>query len=119
MKKNEKIIYLILGIYCIFSITICGIVVNTLNKKASINQIKLSAIKNITSGFENACCPLNETNLYAWQQKCRKDWELNYIAWSYANDFLIDTSTYNNSTLVYGVWESEVSNGEIFYRASK
>lgn len=113
MKKSRFLIY---GILCFLSVAALLIFVNKkiVNKRS---EEKLSEIisKYITDSFEKACSENHQQNLYKWQQSCREKWNLDYIAWSYADDFMVDMNK-DEGRLCYGVWQGKLANGEVYIR---
>ena len=75
-------------------------------------------LKFISESFENACQGKGFDSLIQWQKTCRAMWNLNYIGWSKASDFMI-VNDKNDSVLMYGTWKSESYNGEIYSAGDK
>lgn len=75
--------------------------------------------KFIFESFKATCEGKCFSSLNEWQQKCKSLWNLEYIAWSNAEDFL-DVSYENcDDSLFYGVWISKYGKYEVYCRKKR
>lgn len=92
-------------------------------KKIENRQIKLKkevlSQKFVSESFKSACDGFGFTSLNDWQQCCRAMFNMNYIAWCDAQDFMEVSFENNPRQLLYGNWKSEICSGEIYYRKSE
>lgn len=79
---------------------------------------QLQCEKFISESFKQTCNGKGFQNLNQWQETCRAMWNLEYIGWSDAQDFMIvpDNPDFN---LMCGIWKSKNSIGEVFSKKDK
>jgi len=74
----------------------------------------------IAESFKNTCQGKGFKNLDEWQITCRQLFKLDYIAWTFAEDFMIDEAKNCGEPLVYGSWISQSEknglSGEVYSR---
>ena len=71
----------------------------------------------ISESFRYACESENSYSLIEWQKMCSNIWQLDYIGWGNASDFLNnDNLIYTNTKLLYGKWISSFGEGEVYCR---
>lgn len=93
-----------------------SIKINKLNEECIGLEKQVTAEKFISNSFVNTCSGKGFADLNEWQQKCRAMYNLDYIAWCNAEDFM-DVSYENKPTqLYYGTWNSNDIKGEIYCR---
>ena len=64
----------------------------------------------VTKSFINTCKGKGFSDLNEWQLVCRELFNIEYIAWANANDFMDVSMANTNEDLFYGAW---TLNGEI------
>ncbi|MBR1638352.1 MAG: hypothetical protein IJ688_03095 [Treponema sp.] len=64
----------------------------------------------ISQSFLNTCEGCGFSSLEEWQKNCRALWNLDYIAWSDAAEFLPVSA----ERLLYGRWNNGYVSGEIY-----
>lgn len=72
------------------------------------------ACRFISESFKNTCDGNGFENLNQWQKTCREMWNLKYIAWCDARDFLPIPNEYDKKVL-YGKWIGNNWEGEIYW----
>ncbi len=97
--------------------------IKTLDSKVRKAHNCYAAKSFIAQSFKNTCEGKGFDSLEQWQLCCRAMFKLDYIAWSPAENFMIDKAAQNGeSGLMYGRWEGsgmlEDCSGQIFYRSS-
>jgi hypothetical protein len=79
-------------------------------------QKKVDSANFVRESFIKTCNGDGYKDLDEWQKNCRKIWQLDYIAWCNAEDFM-DVSYENSpSALFYGCWENENGFYEVYCR---
>lgn len=67
----------------------------------------------IRNGFITTCMTREFPSLCEWQKYYRKKWQLDYIGWTRADNFIVDLFTgHNEYPLYYGYWEKNKGVGE-------
>lgn len=69
----------------------------------------------ISKSFINTCRGTGFEDLNEWQRRCGEMFKLDYIAWTRADNFMIDKLE-NQGELLYGKWIGKSGEGEIFCR---
>lgn len=77
---------------------------------------KTSADYFIAESFRKTCRGEGFENLNKWQVICRAMWNLEYIGWCDASDFMIVDYSINDRKLMYGKWDGSDSSGEVYCR---
>lgn len=75
----------------------------------------LSRDKYIYESFLNACNSNKIENLYIWQKECKKNKNLDYIAWCNAQDIMILPQE-KEFTLICASWESSINKIIVFHK---
>lgn len=106
----------IMGISCQEGMRVCV----RLNNKAERLEKQVMEKKFVSKSFIQTCEGRCFSNLNDWQVSCRNMFNLSYIAWSKAEDFLVDEAKEigEKETLFYGTWidSSGTYKGEIYAR---
>ena len=118
MRRNRYICISVIA-YLILSGIVCISFCKFLENETRSRKIELEAAESIVQDFINACEKGDLQAFYNWQSNCKNSWKLNYISWSLAENFMVDNYDSLFGKLYYGIWEGEISSGEIFYRSEK
>jgi len=115
MKYYSVLIYLTCCMF-IVSVSQTGAKTYLRIKKDNFDlQRKIDSSKFISESFRNTCRGVGFTSLNQWQKVCKDLWNLDYIGWSNASEFMvIDESV--NGTLLYGKWYNNLLEGEVYSR---
>ena len=87
------------------------------DKNAAIKSEK-DACNFISESFKNTCEGKGFESLYKWQKCCSAIWDLKYIAWCDAKDFLPIPKEYDKKVL-YGTWIGKNWEGEVYCEVEK
>lgn len=94
----------------------------SLDAKVKYYQKDFAAKKFIAESFRNACNKKGFKDLEEWQLTCRDIYDLDYIGWCEAREFMIDEAC-ETGVLMYGKWEGkkgmEDCGGEVYCRIKK
>lgn len=116
MKLLQSIF--LFSFFCVFGFTsfFLGKNYKYLYKENEEIKKQTNSTKFIFESFKATCEGNCFSSLNEWQQKCKSLWNLEYIAWSNAEDFM-DVSYENcDDALFYGVWISEYGKYEVYCR---
>ncbi|MCR4742530.1 MAG: hypothetical protein K5866_06650 [Treponema sp.] len=80
-------------------------------KKKTLTQ------KFIVESFKNTCQKKGFESLNEWQVTCREMFNLDYIAWTEAEDFMKVSYEKSTGKLMYGRWISSLCQGEVYCRS--
>ena len=111
-KSTKALVVLCCGAFLfstVFSLLICW----QLENKKMAKKIETDITKVILDSFIETCNGNGYVDLNEWQRINRKLWNLDYIAWSAAEDFMV-VSEDAASMLYYGVWKGSYSSGDVF-----
>ena len=86
------------------------------NKCEEIKERTLTQ-KFIAESFKNTCQKKGFVSLNEWQITCREMFNLDYIAWSDAEDFMKVSYDNSDCKLMYGRWVSSSCQGEVYCRS--
>ena len=111
MKKLVIVCCMCFLILSVFSLLICV----QLDNQRMAKKIEAKITKVVWDSFIETCNGTGYVDLNEWQKANRNLWNLDYIAWGVADDFMV-VSEEAGSALYYGVWESEYSSGDVFCR---
>lgn len=116
MKLFQTIIlFLFFYVFCFSSVSLEKDFKYLCKKNREIRSQTMST-KFIFESFKATCEGKCFSSLNEWQQKCKSLWDLEYIAWSNAEDFM-DVSYENcDDALFYGVWISKYGKYEVYCR---
>ena len=115
MEKSTKVWFVVCcGLFLIMTVLSCFLCGRLENQRMA-KKIEAEITKVIWNSFIETCNGNGYADLNEWQKINRKLWNLDYIAWSAAEDFMV-VSEESDSALYYGVWESEYSSGDVFCR---
>lgn len=102
--------------------------VRKLSKEINEMQMQVDSLLFISESFRNMCEGKGFSSFVEWQKCCKQMWQLEYIAWSEADDFMKDDviddftqnsdeyGNYHQGTLMYGKWIGRYGEGEVFCR---
>lgn len=114
-----KLVYTIAGLFIfllIFTVTDVGIEkCLDVKQKVEYQRKSLESYRFITESFRKTCNGEGFNSLNEWQQKCGSLWELEYIGWANANEFL-EVENKESGELFYGRWIGPFGNGEVYCR---
>lgn len=79
-------------------------------KKNELNR------KFIEQSFKNTCYGNGFSDLNEWQKTCRALFNLDYIAWSDASEFMAVVDEDSEGKLLYGKWIGASFDGEVYCR---
>lgn len=86
-------------------------------KRAALDyNKKTSAEFFISESFRKTCRGEGFDSLNKWQVVCREMWNLEYIGWGNAEDFMQVDYSHNDRALMYGTWQSDFIEGEVYCR---
>lgn len=71
----------------------------------------------ISESFRKTCKGNGFKDLNQWQKTCRSLWNLDYIGWCSAEDFMVDPSP-ESGELLYGKWIGSCGEGEVYERCA-
>lgn len=116
MKFTDAV--LVLVIFCSLVISAeCGVKsLYKLNEKANQYRRKTDAQKFISESFRKTCKGEGFKSLNEWQITCRSMWKLDYIGWCDASDFIEVSYAYSEKKLMYGKWNGNWTEGEVYCR---
>lgn len=116
MKLHQAIIlFFFFYVFCFTSFSLEKDFKYLCKKNSEIKNQTMST-KFIFESFKATCEGRCFSSLNEWQQKCKSLCDLEYIAWSNAEDFM-DVSCENcDDTLFYGVWISKYGKYEVYCR---
>lgn len=72
------------------------------------------ACRFISESFKNTCDGKGFESLYQWQKVCKALWDLKYIGWCDAKDFLPISKEYDKK-IIYGKWIGNTGEGEVYW----
>ena len=109
------VIPVVLLFSALIAVSVCDYVscVRTLGKKADSLRKEYQTKHFIAESFCNTCNGKGFSNLEEWQVSCRQMFNLEYIAWCPASDFMIDDYHEEGHQLMYGKWIAVQESGEI------
>ena len=114
MKYIELIVVMfLLSSFGLFLSSFIKTYKNFYDKNCEI-QNETSACMFISESFKNTCDGHGFLSLNEWQKKCKSMWNLDYIAWCDAKDFLPISQEYDKKIL-YGKWIGKNCEGEVFW----
>jgi len=93
--------------------------IEKLNRKCNSLENEINANSFINRSFINTCYGKGYKDLNEWQVSCRKIYNLEYIAWCNAEDFMDVSYEKCDDALFYGIWKSDVGKGEVYCRYKK
>lgn len=70
----------------------------------------------LRESFKNSLDGYGFSDLNCWQKSCRAMFNLDYIAWCNAEDFMTVNYEKSAEELFYGKWSKSNFDGEIYYR---
>ena len=77
--------------------------------------------KFITQSFKDSCDGKGFASQEEWQVTCRSMFDLEYIAWCPAEEFMIVQNDEYRNRLMYATWKGnkdlEACSGEVYYRS--
>lgn len=116
-EESVKLINVVVFYFC-FVLVLCGVffcgsAYLKLCEKSGSEKQKYECTRFVSESFKMTCEGRGFENLLDWQKKCRALWNLEYIGWAFASDFM-EVSEHETG-LVYGKWNNEFCDGEIFY----
>lgn len=94
----------------------CARTIQKYNEEITVYRRKASADYFIAESFRKTCRGEGFENLNKWQSCCRAMWNLEYIAWADASDFMIVDYDLNDKILMYGEWDGKETSGEVYCR---
>lgn len=116
MKLTEVVI--IVGIF--FSLSLFGVqsflLMDKLNTKNRNLAREVNCEKFIAESFRNTCKGKGFKSLNEWQVTCREMFDLDYIGWSNASDFMEVNYETCSKNLYYGKWIFSGVDGEVYCR---
>lgn len=86
-----------------------------LNEKQNESRNRVDSAKFISESFRNCCRGEGFCDLIQWQKTCKAMWNLDYIGWTEAENFM-EVSEEDSGTLLYGTWRGSVGEGEVYCR---
>jgi len=86
------------------------------NENLLVMNKKIDSQEFISESFKNTCNGKGFSSLNQWQITCRSMFQLDYIGWSDASDFLDVDYSNSGKTLYYGKWNGNLCSGEIYCR---
>lgn len=89
--------------------------INRLNEREFEMKKKVESMEFISRSFRNTCKEKGFKSFNEWQQVCKNLWNLEYIAWAPASEFMEDNSM-NGHELMYGKWTGKYGSGEVYCR---
>lgn len=116
MKLTE--IAVIITVLCIvvFSAYYGLFGIKKINETSEKYKKQASAELFISESFKNTCHGVGFENLNKWQATCRDMWNLDYIGWANAQDFMEVDNTISEKELMYGKWDGVITSGEVYCR---
>lgn len=90
--------------------------VSRLGNKVSEIRNKAVMQRFISESFRNTCNGKGFKDLIQWQVTCRAMFNLSYIAWSDASEFMEVPEDICNKKLFYGKWINSDGEGEVYCR---
>lgn len=91
--------------------------VNRIKKSSEEYKKKTAAEYFISESFKKTCRGEGFESLSKWQSVCRALWNLEYIGWGNAEDFMNVDYSKSQKPLMYGKWQSVLTEGEVFCRS--
>lgn len=67
----------------------------------------------ISESFRKTCGGVGFDSLVEWQKKCKAMWNLDYIGWANAKEFMFVKDDLDGQ-LLYGTWHSDNLKGEVY-----
>lgn len=94
----------------------CGIqnCIKTKNKLEE-EKWKNESFQFISESFRKTCCGEGFPSLNEWQKNCKTMWNLEYIGWANAEDFM-EVQNPEKGKLFYGTWVGPYGRGEVYCR---
>ena len=96
--------------------------VKNLDAKVKSSRQIYVAKRFIAESFRNTCSQKGFKDLEEWQVCCRNIYNLEYIGWCEAREFMIDEA-FDSGPLMYGKWEGkqgmEACSGEVYCRIKR
>ena len=111
-RSTRKLVIVCCVCFLILSVGSFFICVQLDNQRMA-KKIETNITKVVWDSFIETCNGTGCVDLNEWQKTNRKLWNLDYIAWCAAEDFMV-VSEEPGSVLYYGVWESKYSSGDVF-----
>lgn len=87
-----------------------------INEKNIYIKEKIDSYMFISESFKNTCNGFGFESLSEWQSECKNLWQLDYIAWTEADDFMIVKES-EKGKLMFGTWVGPFGIGEIYCRS--
>ncbi len=84
-------------------------------EKSEKSRRELDSFVFISDSFRKTCNGKCFSNLEEWQVTCRVMWNLEYIGWADAEDFM-KVEAEPDEKLYYGRWSGPDGNGEVYCR---
>lgn len=94
---------------------------NELGSRAENTRQCFWTKKFIVQSFKNTCDGKGFESLEEWQLTCRTMFDLEYIAWCPAEEFMVIENEEDKGNLMYAVWTGnkalKACSGEVYYRS--
>lgn len=89
---------------------------NKCNEKNNYLKDKVDSYSFIYDSFITTCNGNGFSSLNEWQIKCREMWNLEYIGWTEAEDFM-QVQESEKGQLLFGTWVGPFGKGEVYCRS--
>ncbi len=117
MKQENNLVLFILLELCLLSIHFQVFSIIELHAECEKVFRKNECNYYVSESFRNACEKKDFSSLIEWQKLCKKNWQLEYIGWGEAIDFLNNENLFSEKTkLMYGKWIGTLCEGEVYCR---
>lgn len=114
MKFLDVMIFLfVFSIFCVLFSGELNLYFELVNKNNEYIE-KKTEYEFISTSFRNSCQGKGFKSLYQWQKVCKDLFNLEYIGWSNADEFMILSDEIKNPVL-YGNWRSKEHEGEVYW----
>lgn len=109
----------------LFCLVVISLLSATILDFINVNKVRLLALEFnqkadaeyfISESFRKTCRGEGFDSLNEWQIVCKALWQLEYIGWGNAEDFMIVDYSFNECPLIYGKWQGRIMEGEVFCR---
>mgnify|MGYP003309324946 CR=1 FL=1 len=115
MRFTEVFLWMCFAMLINMTATLSLRTFENLNDRRESARLLYESTEFISKSFINTCNGSGFENLNEWQKNCREMFQLEYIAWTRADNFMIDSSE-DNGELLYGKWIGKSGGGEVFCR---
>lgn len=115
MKLSELIVFVLILTVSVNGINSCLKISSNISEELYELRNKEEMLEFISKSFRNTCEGHGFSSLNQWQKSCRALWNLTYIAWADAEEFMIVRNS-DEHKLYYGKWERDGEGGEVFCR---